>query len=58
MEIGIFANESDDNFLGSRELDNEYESEYLVRLDSTLWGPPLSHDVLQSIFDIFHRLLG
>ena len=34
MEIGIFANESDDNFLGSRELDNEYESEYLVRLES------------------------
>ena len=34
MEIGIFANESDDNFLGSRDLDNEYESEYLVRLES------------------------
>ena len=30
MEIGIFANESDDNFLGSRDLDDEYESEYLV----------------------------
>ena len=34
MEIGIFANESDDNFLGSRDLDDEYESEYLVRLES------------------------
>ena len=34
MEIGIFANESDDNFLGSRDLDNEYESEYLVRFKS------------------------
>ena len=34
MEIGIFANESDDNFLGSRDLDNEYESEYLVRFES------------------------
>lgn len=30
MEIGIFANESDDNFLGSRDLDDEYESEYQV----------------------------
>jgi len=28
MEIGIFANESDDNFLGSRDLDDEYGSEY------------------------------
>ena len=34
MEIGIFANESDDNFLGSRDLDDEYESEYLVRFES------------------------
>ena len=30
MEIGIFANESDDNFLGSRDLDDEYGSEYQV----------------------------
>ena len=34
MEIGIFANESDDNFLGSRDLDNDYESDYLVRFES------------------------
>ena len=43
MEIGIFANESDDNFLGSRDLDDEYESEYLVRFDGKSRHFPISY---------------